>query len=391
MRLTEANIKKLQPPERGNCITYDDEIPGFGLRVTAANARAFVLGYSINGRKRRMSIGRWPVWTATAARARAKQLRRMIDLGQDPLGERQARRGEPTFAQVAAEYLKRHAARKKSGYRDEAWLRNDVLPEWGPLKASELRRRDVIRLIEEKAETAPIAANRLLALIRTVFNFAIDRDLLEANPAARVKPPGKEVKRDRVLNAEEIRAFWQGLEGAKMGPEMRTLLRMILITAQRPGEVTMAGWEEFDLESDWWTIPSERSKNGLAHRVPLSSLALEQLEVLQRRDRWVFASRRGGPFYRTSPANALIDNRNCFAIAHFAAHDLRRTAASHMTSVGVARLVVSKILNHVERGVTSTYDRHSYDLEKQHAMNTWDRKLRAILNGEAGKIVEFHQ
>ena len=338
-----------------------------------------------------MSIGRWPVWTATAARARAKQLRRMIDLGQDPLGERQARRGEPTFAQVAAEYLKRHAARKKSGYRDEAWLRKDVLPEWGPLKASELRRRDVIRLIEEKAETAPIAANRLLALIRTVFNFAIDRDLLEANPAARVKPPGKEVKRDRVLNAGEIRAFWQGLEGAKMGPEMRTLLRMILITAQRPGEVTMAGWEEFDLESDWWTIPSERSKNGLAHRVPLSSLALEQLEVLQRRDRWVFASRRGGPFYRTSPANALIDNRNCFAIAHFAAHDLRRTAASHMTSAGVSRLVVSKILNHVERGVTSTYDRHSYDLEKQQAMNTWDRKLRAILNSETGKIVEFHQ
>ena len=174
MRLTEANIKKLQAPERGNSITYDDEIPG-GLRVTAANARAFVLGYSINGRKRRMSIGRWPVWTATAARARAKQLRRMIDLGQDPLGKRQARRGEPTFAQIAAEYLKRHAARKKSGYRDEAWLRKDVLPEWGPLKASDLRRRDVIRLIEEKAETAPIAANRLLALIRTVFNFAIDR------------------------------------------------------------------------------------------------------------------------------------------------------------------------------------------------------------------------
>ena len=136
LRLTEANIKKLQAPERGNSITYDDEIPG-GLRVTAANARAFVLGYSINGRKRRMSIGRWPVWTATAARARAKQLRRMIDLGQDPLGKRQARRGEPTFAQIAAEYLKRHAARKKSGYRDEAWLRNDVLPEWGPLKASE--------------------------------------------------------------------------------------------------------------------------------------------------------------------------------------------------------------------------------------------------------------
>ena len=146
MRLTEKTIKELVPPAKGNRITYDDEVPGFGIRVTRLGARAFVLNYVVEGRERRLTIGAWPVWSATGARRRAKELRIRIDQGEDPLGESQGRRQEPTFAEVATEYLENHAAKKKSGHADKLYLDRDVLPSWGHLKAGDIRRRDVIRL-----------------------------------------------------------------------------------------------------------------------------------------------------------------------------------------------------------------------------------------------------
>lgn len=142
---------------------------------------------------------------------------------------------------------------------------------WGDLKAKDITRREVRLLIEAKAEEAPIAANRLLACVRRMFNWAVEQDILEHSPATRIKDPAKENRKERVLSPEEIRAFWSATEGAT--EEIRRALKLILATAQRPGEVMGARWEEFDLEGGWWTIPGERAKNGQAHRVPLSTVA----------------------------------------------------------------------------------------------------------------------
>ena len=143
MRLNEATIKRIDPPQHGNKITYDEVVPGFGMRVTAKGARAFVFNYRTAGRERRLTIGSWPAWSATAARERARDLRRMVDRGTDPLGDRQQRRIAPTFGDVAHDYLERHAVHKKSGPVDAAVLKRDVLPIWGARQAEDIRRRDV--------------------------------------------------------------------------------------------------------------------------------------------------------------------------------------------------------------------------------------------------------
>jgi len=186
MQLNETAVRKLPSPATGYTIFRDDEMTGFAVRVTGNGAKSFVLGYTIDGRERRMTIGKYPNWSATAARQRVKELRQQIDRGIDPLGEKQQRRKAPTFADIAKEYWERHAVNKKSGQAYAAVLDRDVLPVWGKRKAEDIRRRDVIALVEAKAKSAPVGANRLLELVRGMFNWAISRDLLEYNPCIQV-------------------------------------------------------------------------------------------------------------------------------------------------------------------------------------------------------------
>ena len=384
MRLTEKTIKELVPPAKGNRITYDDEVPGFGIRVTRSGARAFVLNYVVEGRERRLTIGAWPVWSATGARRRAKELRIRIDQGEDPLGESQQRRSEPTFAEVATEYLENHAAKKKSGHADKLYLDRDVLPSWGHLKAGDIRRRDVIRLVEAKAKATPIAGNRLLGIIRKLFGWAVERDLLATNPCLEVRAPARENRGDRVLSEDEIYRVWHALDTAAMASECRLAVRLMLALGQRSGEVSGMLWDEVDIERRIWSIPAGRSKNGLAHRVPLTDTALELLGQAPRWGRFVCPSSRGpGAVTVAGVSNAVKANREHFGVAKFTPHDLRRTVASQIAALGFGRVVVGKILNHVDRGVTAIYDRHGYDAEKRKALDAWDRKLQAIVGGEA--------
>jgi integrase len=385
MRLNEQAIRKIEAPTQGYRLIRDGEIPGFGLRVTANDARAFTLTYTTDGRQRRLTIGAWPVWTATAARERAKELRRLIDRGEDPLGEKESRREAPTFRQIADEYMEKHAAGKKSGHGDREYLERDVLPQWGSRKAADITRRDVIALIEAKAATAPVAANRLLACVRKLFNWSIERDLLGANPCVQVKAPVRETRRDRVLTEPEISLLWERLTTPARGKgEVRltagvnAAIRLILVTAQRPGECCQLEWSELD-QAGWWSIPAQKAKNGLAHRVPMTKLALEQLPE-RGASRWVFPSPRGDkPIQVNALSHATRLNLAALGLSNFHPHDLRRTAASLMTGSGIPRLTVKRILNHAESDVTAIYDRYSYDSEKRLALERWERELRRIV------------
>ncbi|MEO5363711.1 MAG: site-specific integrase [Magnetococcus sp. DMHC-8] len=199
-------------------------------------------------------------------------------------------------------------------------------------------------------------------------------------------PPAQEQRRDRVLSEDEIRLFWHGLDKAGMSEGSRLALRLLLVTAQRKSEVVEAPWSEFDLSAGWWTIPIDRAKNKMAHRVPLSTGALALLtraKELSGESPYLFPSPRNAnaPVGGTSVDHALHRALSTLGLSDLIPHDLRRTAASLMTGMGISRLVVSKILNHVESGITAVYDRHSYDREKRQALDAWDRQLAAILAG----------
>jgi len=247
---------------------------------------------------------------------------------------------------------------------------------------------------------------------KTQFNWAIEKDILEANPCYKVKKAASENTRDRVLTSEEIRSLWNGLDRPDIKLERLTALalKLQLVTAQRKGEVIGARWSEFDLDVEKvWTIPASKAKNGMAHRVPLSKLALALLTEIKeteqdlrersakrnKRDvaatqpsKWLFPSPRpktqdaDQPMGGQGVDHAMKKNRSPLGICDVVPHDLRRTAASLMTGMGINRLVVSKLLNHVERSVTAVYDRHGYDPEKRHALDAWSARLEEIVTGK---------
>ncbi len=304
--------------------------------------------------------------------------------GGDPAAEKQAERRAETFAELATEYMEKHAKAKKRSWReDERIINRGLLPAWRLRKAKDIARRDVRQVVDAILERgAPIQANRVFALVRKVFNFAIQRDIVQANPCLGLSQPSPNRQRDRVLRDEEIQAVWKVVELER--PLIAATFKLRLFTAQRGAEILSMAWQHLDLAGGWWTIPPELAKNGYSHRVPLSQEALEVLTSVR-------ALNESGPAVFPSPlksrsmkyAQKAVERLRDASKVEFNGHDLRRTAASHMTSMGISRLVVAKILNHVERGVTAVYDRHSYDREKREALDAWGRRLKEIVSAES--------
>ncbi|MDG6934969.1 MAG: tyrosine-type recombinase/integrase [Nitrososphaerota archaeon] len=395
--LTDRKIANAKPKAARYEIT-DENDHGRGtltVRVTPADGKTFVFRYYRNGKVKRITLGEYgslpSQLTLAQARIKVAEMVKKLDEGIDPALEEKEHKAEtanaPTIAELAHEYMEKWAkVRKRSWQEDERILKKDVLPAWGQRKARAIVRRDIVLLLDEiVARGAQISANRTLALVRKMFNFAVSRSIVDLNPCAGVQTPSKEHQKDRVLSDEEIQQFWRGLETANMSQATKLALRFMLVTAQRLGEVTHLRHEQ--IEGEWWTIPASIAKNGRANRVPLSpqarSILQQATEVSSTHH--IFASpKRGGnqdrPMSPTALSHALRKNLKRLSLTPFTPHDLRRTAATHIGMLGFNRLVISKILNHVEGGVTAIYDRHSYDMEKKEALDAWSDKLSSLTN-----------
>jgi integrase len=247
---------------------------------------------------------------------------------------------------------------------------------------------------------APVAANRLRALVSRIYTFGAEQRLVSAaaNPVIGVKKPAREKSRDRVLTADEIRRLWAACE--TQNPHVCAWFRLRLVTAQRGGELLQMRWQDIDAKSHFWTIPADFVKNAHGHRVYLNAMARRLLAGVPTSEGavWVFPKSTMGDYKHVgrrlaqpTRANIVVGTRKERAArdrADIRGHDLRRTAASLMASGGVPRFVISRILNHSEeKDITSVYDRYSYDAEKRTAMEFWDRQLTAVLKGRSATSV----
>lgn len=402
MRFTDQAVKALKPGDKRIEIRESGN-PGFALRVSPSGTKSWVYLYKIDRRLRRLTLGVYPAVTLAKARAAYAEAVDKVRNGQDPAAEKVAakhkERQAETIEQLAAEYMEKWAKpRKRSWTEDQRMLDKDVLPAWKRRKAKDIGRRDIIVLLDQIVDRgAPQSANRTHALIHKVFEFAVVRDIVPFNPCAGVPKPAKTNQRDRVLSDDEIRTYWFGIRASSMSEGSKLALLFQLITAQRKGEILGSTWDEID--GDVWIIPAERTKNGLSHRVPLSTKAQEILGDIRvaagSSPYWFPSPVKAGPVTDESIDHALRRYLNGLKkpiyvgdAAWFTPHDLRRTAATRMTEIGISRLVVSKVLNHSDGGVTAIYDRHSYDKEKRQALESWGHRLNAILNGEdSSKVV----
>ncbi len=378
-------VDRVPLPKSGREEHFDVNTPGLGLRVSFTGKKIWFAQYRVRGerRVRKLTLGPYPSMAYGTAREEAQKALQAAKKGSDPATEKQEEKQAPTFKALALNYLERHAKVKKKSWReDERVINHDLLQRWGSKKAAEIRKLDVIRLLDEIFERkAPIQANRVLALVRKIYNFGIGRDLVDTNPCLQVKRVSPERQRDRVLTEEEIKEVWEAF--SKQDPIIGGMFKLRLITAQRGAEVQSMRWEDLDLVNAWWTIPPTVSKNKRSHRVPLTAPALAILKNLKMQKRsgtglWVFPSptRKGKPMANVQKAAKRV--RDLSGVS-FVLHDLRRTAATQMASMGTYRLVVGMVLNHAEPGVTAVYDRHGYDKEKRDALDAWASKLMEIV------------
>jgi integrase len=388
--LTDATVRNIQPPSAGRLEIRDPACRGLELRVTSTGVKTFAFHFRDRASKRleRITIGRYPDVMLRDARARADTLRREAAAGRNPASHKREAPAR-TFATLAERYLAEHARRfKRSADQDERNLRLHVLPRWGRRDYAGIGRADVIALTEKLVTTGkPILANRVQALVSSIFSFAVDADLIKSNPCLRLRKRGQEKAKTRTLSDEEIRLLWQRAVEPPVSRAVGLALRLVLLTGCRAGEI--AGMIKAELEFSpggkliSWTIPASRCKNGRAHFVPLAPLAGEQIAealTLANGDPAVFPSRAGQV---TGHALAVAMARIGATIGAEdwpSTHDCRRTAATRMAAAGIRAEDVRAVLNHARVDVTGKhYDLYDRAAEKRSALVRWAKIVAAIL------------
>jgi integrase len=423
-RFIAQTVKSLKP-RRQRVDYFDSATPGFGLRLTPAGIKTWFFMYRVNGKRlRRWTIGRYP--TLSLADAREKMKIASGDLaknGVDPASTKIQSRTARTIGDLAAEYLTRHAMVKKRSWRADDWqLKKDILPAWRHRPVKDIKRADVVALLDNIADpdgrNAPQSAVHVRRLLSKMFNFALARDYgIEYNPVHGTDPPAHGGRRTRVLDGREIGALVHGLDRERdQGyPLTAAWQRLILLTGQRPGEVLAMEWNKLELgkRQGWWTV--RLSKNGDPIRAALSPQAVACLRELAgwarqrhaeiernmdgRREPRAFSQFvfPAGPRARSrtlvgddGKAQKAYQDRHMSVMLHNACerirenagigdynpHDLRRTAGTTMAELGVPRFIIERVLNHTDRTVTSVYDRYSYAKEKMAAVT----KLGALVD-----------
>ena len=286
------------------------------------------------------------------------------------------------MAALVDSYIEKRAAKLRSAKEIERRLRKDIIPVIGAMPLGELHRRDATRVIDRILKRgAPIEAARVFGDLRAMLRWAVARGDLDHNPIEGMKKPAISKPRERVLSDDEIRTLWTALPVALAGtPTCQRIIKLCLITGQRVGEVAGMALSELDLKRRLWSLPGSRTKNGQPHVVPLSEMAIEVIG--EPSGEFIF-----GPTPTNTVSKMIIRAQGRFGLAHFSAHDLRRSALTGMARLGVAPIVLGHVANHrttTKAGMTlSVYVHHAYEKEKRAALELWADRLQGIVAGGA--------
>jgi integrase len=378
-KLTEVVVRDAEPVKGRDYQIFDTEVRGFAVCIYRGGGRAFTLDYRYAGRQRRMTFGRWPEWSVSAARTRAKELRREIDAGGDPLANRGAMREAPRVTDLIARYVELHLPHlaKLNAADQRSIMEKFITPAWGKKLVTEVSAYDVELLLNKVAEgrarpakakpknrarklqgakPTPVRANRVGEVIRKVFAYAVKWGWREDNPAMGFRRR-METPRERYLSQDEIAHLAAALDAAE---DVRGagIIRLCMLTGARVGEVRQARFEDFNLEHLSWTKPATTTKQRRVHRVPISD---EAAAIVRLRRQAVFT---GCPwlFPGDKPGQPVQEIRRFWQriqrearIEDVRIHDLRHTFASLLVSGGASLEMIGKLLGHSQMQTTQRY------------------------------------
>lgn len=381
MKITKTTIDKMSfegASEASQDIRWDDEIPGFGVRVWPNGKKTFVIRYRANGRRRYLTLGRYGVITLFQARELARERLFEVAKGKDPQDDRKRERTGKTFADLKRAYIERHAKpRKKSWLKDEQRLDKHVMPKWQSRPVRSIKREDAIDLHERIGETAPIMANRVIAMLSKMFSLASQWGYLDEgmiNPVASIEP-FPEKSRDRFVTQDEMPKLLVAIESEE-NPYIRALIWLYLLTGLRKDELRTLKWSDIDLKRS--EVRLADTKTGRPHYLPFPIHAIEILKSLPRQidNPFVFCGRKYGyPVHNVSKPWLRI--RKAAEIEDVRLHDLRRTLGSWLAISGHSLPLIGRILNHTNASTTQVYARFSQD------------PLREALEGHSLRLIQL--
>jgi integrase len=418
MKLTQPAVDRLKPPASGRMEYWDNQCPGFGLRVSAPSRggdgrKTWQVMYRVDGKLVRETIGTLATFPNVAeARNLARQSLQKAQRGLNPIEDRRQQKAEQERQRQAAEarardtlgaaidrYLEQYARRRmRPDYFKETKraLKVDVAAVLGSRPIGDLARREIRDLLGAiVARGRAPHASHVLAYLRAMLNWAVGEDIIEANPAAGIPDPDprkrEDRERDRYLDDNEIRTFWRACEAIDrpFGP----LFQLLLLTGARRDELAHATWDEFNLERRMWVLPRKRSKNDKEHFTHLSAPALAIIKAMPPRlIGFLFTTTND-----RTPVSGFGRARERLAAAMpgvepFTLHDLRRTIATGMADLGIAEHVLDRVLNHAGRKVSGTariYNRHEYLRERQAALDVWARHIESLIRPAASNVVQL--
>lgn len=388
-KLTDELVARTAPPATGRLELWDEELPGFGLRISSAGRRVWQLMYRIDGRKRRLSLGTFPALPLEIARDAARATLKEVAKGNDPGAERASVRGADfTFERFARAYLERYAKRTKKTWKADArMIERDLLPAWGRRAADAIGRRDVIEMIEGIcARGHPYAANRRLALLRRMYAWGLEVDLVRATPVIGVTAPGHEARRRRLLDDDEILRLWRAWDN--MAWPFGPLFKLLLLTAQRRSQVASLRLADIAFASQVWRVPHGADPSSHRHEIPLSSFALEIVASVPRSSSAYMFPARGRPGRHVSGFSKAAQRASALSgVADWRTEDLRRTAAAGMVRLGTAPTVVHQLLDHAKAfpvgGIEVEERRPGVD-EMRAAIEAWGEHVRALTASQSG-------
>jgi integrase len=403
-KITKRSVDAISAAS-GDTFLWDVDLKGFGLKVTARGARTYLLQYRMGGREtptRRYTIGpHGSPWTPESARQRAQELLLLVRRGIDPAeAERTQRQAsvELAFDRYVDLFVERYAKReqRRSWKQAQQTLKLHAVPRLRSKPLPAIERREIAFLLEDLAADRPATARYLHATLRKLFRWAVSRGDLGHSPMGEMSSPAPAATRDRVLDDSELAEIWKGTEG--LGFPFGPIFRLLIATGQRREEVGAMSWGEIDLPRRTWIVPAARSKNGVAHVVPLSDLALSELRPLAEITEQGFVFSTTG---KTAPSgwskaksrlDGLVGAQNGAGAETkpWRTHDLRRTLATGLQRLGVRFEVTEAVLNHISgsrSGVAGVYQRHNWASEKREALDNWGRALERLLSDPGGSLV----
>src|SRR6516165_4434257 len=382
-KLTKSVIDDLPTPVK-EVVYWDVACPSFGVKVTPAGRKVFVVLYRAGGagsRLRKYTIGPYGRVTLHQARVSAQKVFAARLEGRDLAAEKRAARKRMTVDRVEdllEAYITQHVSQNRSARGTSQMLRRE-LASWNSRSIHEICKRDVIEVVAAVEQRgAPVAANKTLKAIKTFLRWCVGRAVLDHSPAEGIPLPTKEIPRDRMLTDDElVRVI---IAARRIGDPYGGVVELLALTAQRREEVARCDWDEIDLGSRIWTLPTHRTKNAKPHIVHLSDQAIAVLSQVTRPGKFIFSVTGSRPFQDFNNAKRKLDAMS--GVTGWRLHDLRRTCVSGMARLGIAPHVADKILNHQSgtiSGVAAVYQRHQFVAERKDALEKWGRHVAGIV------------